>query len=86
MLFIDVQSITSLKTMQMIAVQPTDPTQMPDQGDRVKNAPSEVRLLQLDIAVKDKRVEDITGWVWGTFMYVGNGKHSDPCGVSITRF
>lgn len=73
--------------MQMIAVQPTDPTQMPDQGDRVKNAPSEVRLLQLDVAVKDPQARE-TGWVWGTFMYVGNVEPSGPgpSGVSITRF
>ena len=74
--------------MQMIAVQPTDPTKMPDQGDRVKNAPSEVRLLQLDVAVKDLRNPPVskTGWVWGTFMYVGNGEDSTPYGVSITQF
>lgn len=52
----------------MIAVQPEDPTQEPDPSLRVKNAPSEVRLLQMDIAVKDKRSQ-ATGWIWGTFMY-----------------
>ncbi|MBT2619392.1 hypothetical protein [Chryseobacterium sp. ISL-6] len=32
-----------------------------------------VRLLQIDIAIKDKRALK-TGWVYGTFMYDGSGK------------
>lgn len=31
-----------------------------------------VRLLQIDVAVKDKRVSDTTGWVYGTFVYNGD--------------
>ena len=30
-----------------------------------------VRLLQIDVAVKDDRVSDMTGWVFGTFVYGG---------------
>lgn len=30
-----------------------------------------VRLLQIDIAVKDSRVGSLTGWVFGTFVYGG---------------
>ncbi|ALN90947.1 hypothetical protein [Lysobacter gummosus] len=30
-----------------------------------------VRLLQLDVAVKDPRMADTTGWVFGTFIYDG---------------
>lgn len=30
-----------------------------------------VRLLQIDIAVKDSRVASLTGWVFGTFVYGG---------------
>ncbi|MGO1068149.1 hypothetical protein [Lysobacter sp. CA199] len=30
-----------------------------------------VRLLQLDVAVKDPRMADTTGWVFGTFVYDG---------------
>ena len=30
-----------------------------------------LRLLQIDIAVKDDRVSDTTGWVFGTFVYGG---------------
>ena len=31
-----------------------------------------VRLLQLDIAVRDARADTTTGWVFGTFVYDGN--------------
>jgi hypothetical protein len=31
-----------------------------------------VRLLQIDVAVKDPRVADSTGWVFGTFIYDGS--------------
>jgi len=34
-------------------------------------AVSPLRLLQIDIAVKDDRVSDTTGWVFGTFVYGG---------------
>jgi hypothetical protein len=30
-----------------------------------------LRLLQIDVAVKDSRVADTTGWVFGTFVYGG---------------
>ena len=67
--------------MQMIAVQPEDPSQEPDPAVRVKNAPNEVSLLQMDIAVKDKRGTG-TGWIWGTFMYDGTSATRKT--VSIT--
>jgi hypothetical protein len=35
-----------------------------------------VRLLQIDVAVKDDRVSDMTGWVFGTFVYGGAGGQS----------
>lgn len=31
--------------------------------------PQTVRLLQVDVAVRDSRADSITGWVFGTFMY-----------------
>ena len=33
---------------------------------------SKMRLLQIDIAVRDARVDSLTGWVFGTFTYDGN--------------
>jgi hypothetical protein len=33
--------------------------------------PQKVRLLQVDVAVKDSRANPITGWVFGTFVYQG---------------
>lgn len=37
----------------------------------------QVRLLQIDIAVKDSRVKNKTGWVFGTFVY-GGGPGGKP--------
>jgi hypothetical protein len=31
-----------------------------------------LRLLQIDVAVRDKRVDSTTGWVFGTFIYNGD--------------
>lgn len=39
--------------------------------------PSTLRLLQLDIAVRDARANE-TGWVFGTFVYDGRVAGSDP--------
>jgi hypothetical protein len=41
-----------------------------------KRAVLKVRLLQIDIAVKDSRVASSTGWVFGTFVY--GGGPNDP--------
>lgn len=35
----------------------------------------EVRLLQIDIAVRDHRADKTTGWVFGTFIYNKDGKN-----------
>jgi hypothetical protein len=45
-------------------------------GDNIKGKkiPSTVRLLQIDIAVKDSRAATTTGWVMGTFVYNANAK------------
>jgi hypothetical protein len=42
---------------------------MPAPGD--PKAITKLRLLQIDIAVKDSRVSNTTGWVFGTFVYGG---------------
>ncbi|MBU1376110.1 MAG: hypothetical protein KKE02_24215 [Alphaproteobacteria bacterium] len=46
---------------------PNDPSPKPTSPRAVL----EVRLLQIDIAVKDSRVASTTGWVFGTFVYGG---------------
>jgi hypothetical protein len=41
--------------------------------------PVEMRLLQLDFAVRDARADQTTGWVFGTFMYMapaGSGENT----------
>jgi hypothetical protein len=40
-------------------------------GPSGKPAATQVRLLQIDVAVKDSRVASLTGWVFGTFVYGG---------------
>jgi hypothetical protein len=37
-----------------------------------------LRLLQIDIAVRDGRANATTGWVFGTFIYNGNAPGSSP--------
>lgn len=37
-----------------------------------------VRLLQMDIAVRDSRADSTTGWVFGTFVYDGNAPGATP--------
>jgi hypothetical protein len=38
--------------------------------------PKKLRLLQMDIAVRDSRANALTGWVFGTFMFDGNTNKS----------
>jgi hypothetical protein len=44
----------------------------------------ELRLLQIDIAVRDRRADETTGWVFGTFVYNGRlaGSNFDWCAPS----
>lgn len=44
-------------------------------SDRV---PKTLRLLQVDIAVRDKRNDSLTGWLFGTFVYNGNKPGETP--------
>jgi hypothetical protein len=37
-----------------------------------------VRLLQIDVAVRDSRADDTTGWVFGTFIYNGDRPGTTP--------
>jgi hypothetical protein len=37
-----------------------------------------VRLLQVDVAVRDSRANSTTGWVFGTFVYDGNAAGATP--------
>jgi hypothetical protein len=41
-------------------------------------SPRTVRLLQVDVAVRDTRADDTTGWVFGTFMYQGDAAGATP--------
>lgn len=46
---------------------PNDPTPSPTSPRAIQ----QVRLLQIDIAVKDARLASTTGWAFGTFVYGG---------------
>jgi hypothetical protein len=58
---------------------PNDPSPNPTSPRKVLP----VRLLQIDIAVKDDRVASTTGWVFGTFVY--GGGPGGPAGSSWTN-
>jgi hypothetical protein len=40
--------------------------------------PRDVLLLQVDVAVRDERADDTTGWVFGTFMYQNDAPGAGP--------
>jgi len=44
----------------------------PDTNYQPPRSDKTVRLLQIDVAVKDPRVASTTGWVFGTFIYDGS--------------
>jgi hypothetical protein len=48
---------------------------LPGSNDR---APRTVRLLQVDVAVRDTRADSTTGWVFGTFMYQSDATGATP--------
>ena len=41
-------------------------------------SPQKVRLLQVDVAVRDSRADGTTGWVFGTFMYQNDAPGQSP--------
>jgi len=45
---------------------------------QVRRSIHRLRLLQIDIAVRDSRADDTTGWVFGTFTYDANAKGTTP--------
>ncbi|KAF8601620.1 hypothetical protein BDV93DRAFT_399188, partial [Ceratobasidium sp. AG-I] len=59
----------------IIAAKNPDPRLPPVAGQR-NDSPSNVRLLQIDYAVRDSRAP--IGWVFGVFMYDGRKTESNP--------
>jgi len=55
---------------------PNDPAPKPNSPRKILP----VRLLQIDIAVKDSRVAETTGWVFGTFVYGGGPNGTEGVG------
>lgn len=54
-----------------------DPTDPDCPANTEPRAPATLRLLQLDVAVRDARAAE-TGWVFGTFVYDGRLSGADP--------
>ena len=42
-----------------------------------RTPPTDLHLLQVDIAVRERRADDTTGWVFGTFMYHNSVKNEN---------
>lgn len=49
----------------------------------INNRVQTVRILQLDIAVRDERVDDFTGWIFGTYVYNGETPVDNNCNGSV---
>ena len=47
-------------------------------GTSTRRTIQKVRLLQIDVAVRDSRTDATTGWVFGTFSYDGNASGATP--------
>ena len=45
---------------------------------RERTSPVDLHLLQVDIAVRDSRADDTTGWIFGTFMYHNSVQNENP--------
>ena len=43
-----------------------------------RTPPVDMHFLQVDIAVRDSRADDTTGWVFGTFMYHNSVENENP--------
>jgi hypothetical protein len=61
---------------------PVDPGGVAPDGSLIppsaRRAVETVKLLQIDIAIREARNNDLTGWVFGTFVYDGNRPGTDP--------
>jgi hypothetical protein len=49
-----------------------------DTGSSTTRRIAKVRLLQIDVAVRDSRADNTTGWVFGTFSYDGTATGATP--------
>lgn len=49
-----------------------------ENGQPTPRSAARLSLLQLDIAVRDPRADEFTGWVFGTFVYDGTLPGDDP--------
>lgn len=49
-----------------------------NQISKTGKPPETLRLLQIDVAVRDTRNDALTGWVFGTFVYDGNSPGATP--------
>lgn len=50
----------------------------PNASETKQRVIKKLRLLQFDIAVRDARADDASGWVFGTYVYDGSIENADP--------
>lgn len=54
------------------------PRESGGEGGVTSRVPTQLRLIQVDVAVRDHRASYKTGWVFGSFRYDSSVKHPDP--------
>ena len=52
--------------------------QLENGPSKERTQPVDMHFLQVDIAVRDQRADDTTGWVFGTFMYHNSIENDNP--------
>ena len=52
--------------------------QIKDSPSRERTEPVDMHFLQVDIAVRDSRADETTGWVFGAFMYHDSVQNENP--------
>ncbi|CAN5503776.1 hypothetical protein BH11ARM1_BH11ARM1_12350 [soil metagenome] len=79
----DAQELPYLKdSPEYLAYIPSEPGGISPEGEVIPPSANrvykKVRLLQIDIGVRDTRANDGTGWVFGTFVYDGTRPGNNP--------
>lgn len=79
----EVPLLAGAPTIKARIVRDPDPTDAACPPDTVNDKPAEreeteLRLLQMDVAVRDPNADTHTGWVFGTFIYDGRLPGPDP--------
>ncbi len=79
----DLSSLSGAPTIQARIIEDPNPDDDKCPADNINGVPAKrieatLRLLQVDIGVRDSSANDASGWVFGTFFYDGTQPGSDP--------